>query len=138
MIKIKPFCIIFWVLWGIFQKNPIYHILWFCTFLNVWKYLIHLVWNYVPIFILFKAWFTFLSLLKWLVLLLNHLFAFSRFYYFCWSFQIFIIYSQFWRNLSILSGIITNSSFMIRFFFWLRVNVRIYRLQKYWILILMI
>ena len=122
----------------IFWKYSVYDIFRFCAFLDVWKNLIHLIWNYVPILVLFDARLTFFSLLKWLILFLNRLLIFFIFYNLCWFFQTLIITFDLQRDFSIIMRISTPSSFVLSFFFWLRLNVKIFGLQKYGILILFI
>ena len=91
LIKVKSFNVIFRFWWLVFWKYSVYHILRFCAFLNIWKNLVHFIWNDVPILVFFDAWLTFSPLLKWMILFLNLLLIFFRFYNLCWSFKTFII-----------------------------------------------
>lgn len=63
-------------------KNPTYDIVWFWTFLDVRKDLVHFVWNYVSVLILANCCFWFLLLFKRLVLFLLNIFILFNFNWF--------------------------------------------------------
>ena len=138
MIKVKSFYIIFRFWWIVFWKYSVYNIFRFCAFLDVWKNLIHLIWNYVSILVLFNAWLKFFLLLKWLILFLNWLLIFFTFYNLCWFFQTLIITFDLKIDFFVILWIPMTSSFVLYFFLRLGLNVKIFGLQNYGILILFI